>query len=179
MNEANKLGLGKIITTEQHRDAVHIAVAPVEAKTRFRPGYPVSLDQDGKAYLGTDPVGIVDPFLQDAVQPGQRFWLFLFPGSITSLRHEWTHPAFCASDERYESEKWLRSYAEDLNNYEENEQAYQMLIEGLRSGRLFVHGSHEVHVLRDLEHVDELQYHAERVLGTRIDLDQFSFSCSC
>lgn len=84
------LSIGTLATEADGRDAVHIAVAPIVAPCDLRPGEHV--DEHGRP--GTNPVGIVDPFLQEPVRAGQRFWLFLYPNSVTSLRHEWTHPAF-------------------------------------------------------------------------------------
>ena len=86
--------LGKLIEEDAHRDAVHIAVAPVEAACPLSRGQHVGFAPDGKAVPSTEPIGIVDPFLTADVATGQRFWLFLFPNTITSLRHVWTHPAF-------------------------------------------------------------------------------------
>ena len=82
--------IGKLIDGPAGRDAVHVAVAPVVARVALRPG--THVDATG----GTDGerVGIVDPFLDCAVKPGDRFWLFLYPNTITGLRHVWQHPAF-------------------------------------------------------------------------------------
>src|ERR1700742_704055 len=87
------LEIGKIHKEEQHRDAVHMAIAPAVAGEMLPAGKHISL-VDGKAFGSGTPIGIVDPFLMDVVRKGQKFWIFLYPGSITSLRHEWTHPAF-------------------------------------------------------------------------------------
>lgn len=110
------LNLGQIITTPQARDAIHIAVVPVVADDKLRPGEKVWLE-NGKARLGSiNSIGVVDPFLLGSVEPGQTFWLFLNPGSITSLRHEWTHPAFAAPApipaDKSASEQWLRDFAQ-------------------------------------------------------------------
>lgn len=91
--------LGQLITDgDCRRDAVHIAVAPVTAAGPLAPGQHVGLLGGGHEFAGPcdRPVGIVDPFLTAGVEPGQRFWLFLYPGTVTSLRHFWTHPAFAA-----------------------------------------------------------------------------------
>lgn len=92
--------LGQLLEDgERRRDAIHIAVAPVTAAVRLMPGQHVGLVEAQSAEL-VGPcaanIGIVDPFLPEPVEPGQRFWLFLYPGTITGLRHVWTHPAFAA-----------------------------------------------------------------------------------
>lgn len=115
----NNLGIGQIITTPQQRDAIHVAVIPCQSDEQLQPGCQVRLLPDGKAAAVVDesrPVGIVDPFLTKTVMPGQMFWLFLYPGSITSLRHDWTHPDFpdteAGKSARLASEKWLREFCE-------------------------------------------------------------------
>jgi hypothetical protein len=87
------LPIGTLIDGDAGRDAVHVAVAPTTAPRELQPGQHV--DQHGNPEgPGVIPVGIVDPFLREPVPPGRRFWLFLYPNTVTSLRHEWTHPAF-------------------------------------------------------------------------------------
>ena len=93
--------LGQLIENgDRRRDAIHIAVAPVTAAEQLAPGQHVGLIEPGNLELvgpcGCN-IGVVDPFLTQQVEPGQRFWLFLYPGTITGLRHVWSHPAFTAA----------------------------------------------------------------------------------
>jgi hypothetical protein len=179
------LGIGRLITNaDARRDAIHVAVAPVVAGEKLYPGQHVGM-RDGRGIAGGTHVGIVDPFLPGPVYPEQRFWLFLFPGSISSLRHHWVHPEF--SDEpagsdptgsdpaNSASETWLRDYASDLGL------PYDELMEGadawvtrgdyLNRGRL----------LEGVWTSEEFWTHYEAVTGKGVPRgkrDSF-FACSC
>jgi hypothetical protein len=96
MAEQYTPNIGELCRDDARRDAIHFAVAPVEADMDLRPGEHVGVSQ-GRASRDIAPVGIVDPFLNGEVKEGQRFWLFLYPNTITNLRHVWMHPAFTPS----------------------------------------------------------------------------------
>lgn len=97
-NKTKEARLGKLIIEpgeQNQRDAVHIAVVPVQASDSFDPGEHVGVCDKGEHATKTGPyVGIVDPFLRKRIMAGDTFWLFLYQGQVTTLRHEWTHPAF-------------------------------------------------------------------------------------
>lgn len=87
--------LGSIIDASQKRDAIHLAVEPVIAGERLRPGDHIIIE--GSVAVAADigkGLGIVDPFLVNPVKKGERFWFIMYPRMITSLRHVWAHPAF-------------------------------------------------------------------------------------
>lgn len=182
--------IGKKLKGGERRDAVHFAVAPVSAgaflrageRVKFVPGSTdivVSWD-----YADEPAIGIIDPFLADCyVTEGDRVWLFLFPNSITGLRHEWTHPAFPAqqpqpmvqegSSVAY-SERWLRGFADKYHgNYSE-------MIAGVQAGKGAFFGD-------DLEYSDfhvgsEFWHHVSVVTGktfTAEHIENTSFRCAC
>lgn len=99
MAEQYKPNIGQQPEENARRDAIHIAVAPIVAAERLNPGTKIIL-REGKAEWCEreeyTSIGIVDPFLKQPIEKGQRFWLFLNPDSITSLRHVWSHPSFKA-----------------------------------------------------------------------------------
>ena len=88
--------LGQLITSPQERDAVHVAIAPVESTELLYPGQHVGLIASNCriASSKTTHVGVVDPFLVNRIVPGDKFWLFLYPSTVKNLRHDWDHPEF-------------------------------------------------------------------------------------
>jgi hypothetical protein len=191
MSDQSKLGLGQIIPTgpftqKQQRDAIHVAVAPVVAAHRISPGMHLGIDRNGEATNRTiKSVGVADPYLKQTVLKGETFWLFLYPGSITSLRHDWTHPAFEPETkesflaERSSSELWMRQWA--MENMTKDyygdgtiteDMAYAAAID---AGHRMSVGPHED--ARD--HIDDTWWnHWEIITGERGKRDEY-FSCAC
>ena len=94
MNDVQHM-IGKLVPDGVvDRDAVHVAVIPVTAPYLMLPGQRACADGSHPTIGGPPSVGIVDPFLRDCVQAGQRYWLFLLPNTVTGMVHRWSHPMF-------------------------------------------------------------------------------------
>ena len=186
---SEELGLGRIISEgrEVHRDAIHVAVAPVVAGQDLDRGTRVGFADKEKTIVqkvNNGGVGIVDPFLTTVVKKGQRFWLYLFPGTVTGMRHHWSHPDFpseharsggVSSSVKAESEVWLKRFSED------NSIGYRDLLDGLENGDVCFGNDTPDEIHSDYGK-NELFQHAQNVLGKVFTEDQrenVSFRCAC
>jgi len=126
----SEIKLGKLINpnSNHERDAIHIAVCPVVAAEDMNPGEHIGFFEPGNTELVRvvpNPIGIVDPFLAGRVLARQRFFMLLYPQTITGLRHVWTHPAFAfTTDEKIAvARKWIEDLAADIKT------SYERLME--------------------------------------------------
>lgn len=179
----SNLLFGQIITTPQHRDAVHVAVAPVIASETLHPGQHIGLVKDSTTHATalTTHIGIVDPYLRHQVSKGQQFWLFLYPQTVTGLRHDWSHPAFPdavispVAPLVSASEKWLRDFGAQYDL------TYAQLLEAAKdyidNGRSYCGGEE----MEGAYVPNEFWSHYEAVTGVTVDAPKREsfFRCAC
>lgn len=105
--------LGSILSGTEHRDAIHIAVAPMRASETLSPGQRVGFIGSDQSLAGPSDkvIGIVDPFLPTNVEQGQWFYMLLMPRTVTSLRHHWSHPEFEDLPEHSAEVAWVSVFA--------------------------------------------------------------------
>ena len=181
------------------RDAVHVAVFSAISEERLYPGDEVGIvrqfnEKDFEVsnnFSHCEFIGIVDPFISKRVAAGERFWVYLYPRTITALSHQWQHPAFEKMEKetkeakenevksaKEKSEAWLRNFCETHNvpSYESTLQTVQDAVRNdeLRYGHITVYGQ-DAHC--DLP--NEFWQHMEVVLGVEIQHRPEYFSCSC
>lgn len=187
----NETTLGQLISEEAvlfaapQRDAIHIAVAPVMAGEDLMPGQHIGFVMGTNSIVGSKAeklIGVVDPFLKEPVKEKQRFYMVLYPKTITSLRHHWTHPAFNEDDHWpfvavTGSEDWLREFAIRWN------MDYNEMIEGAIEGTYVTARGTGLHSKEELgEDYARFWHHMEAVTGKQFSIEHkenMAFSCSC
>lgn len=191
--------LGALCGPKDQRDAIHIAIVPVTAGEpiwagallKFAPGsQEVVMPCNTRKFA----VGIADPFIEGGIEKGRRFYMCMFPYTITSLRHEWTHPAFTeptvetagARGERVRQvtaalmgdEKWLREFAERVEvTYEELiKSAHEYLDRG--EYHVLPYTTPDISEERTRKFWENFQAVTGRVVEEK-HKEQMFFSCSC
>ena len=182
-----KVNLGQLLEGGEQRDAVHIAIAPVTAAESLFPGAPIGFTGDGdKVSRESKPIGVVDPFLASHVKEGQRFYMLLFPNTITGLRHLWSHPAFGSEVSRTSvvaSEQWLRTFASEWG-FDYGEMIRTALQEDAGQwGRYITAQGRDLHGAGELgEDLDLFWGHLQNMTGkvfSKEHKDGLGWSCSC
>jgi hypothetical protein len=170
------------------RDAVHVAVFAAVSEEKLKPGQDIGIDRHGEtdtkvSSKGTK-VAIVDPFLARAVLPGERFWAYLYPRTITSLSHRWGHPAFENTATAYTNpssklaaEQWIKDYIDHISNGP----SYEVL---LRTAATYIDSGdtdENLHFGEDAsgEISREFWEKIETVLGKKSKHRPEYFSCAC
>jgi hypothetical protein len=178
--------LGTIIDPFQERDAIHLAVFPVQAgEAKLRPGDHCYIGADGKAYYAESSalgMGLVDPFIEmKRIPEDQWFWLVVYPRQITSLHHVWEHPRFpstpAAGGNKKNSEAWLRNFA-----HEHEDVDFDALVGAVERHVSYSSTHDEYLTVADQINGDipeAFWTHMERYLGVQIKERPKYFSCSC
>lgn len=193
---SNEAKLGTIPKGDEGKDAVHVAIVPIQVGSHgLTVGSPVKIE-GGKAVSTPSAyhaVGILDPFLVREIgrdfELGQWVWLCLFPKTIKGLRHVWEHPAFpltqptsTPTSDKSVSEAWLKDYVRKHCLYWEDKPdgGYAEFLRYVEVERWIYYYGSDCHSLGDVDDADELFRHLSIVLGRRIDASYFeAFTCTC
>lgn len=172
---ADTLGIGSLIVTQQSRDAIHVAIIPVVAGDKIHPAQRIGVDHGiAFPFPGHDQcVGIADPFLLKDINAGERFWMFLLPNTVTSIRHDWYHPSFpveSTDSAAKESNAWLADFAA-MNRIEFND-----LIESIADGHVCFGDNDGPSNAQD--EINELRRHYRNATGLDAPSD-ILFRCGC
>lgn len=192
--------LGTIISPNEKRDAIHLAVDNVVAVEGLYPGQDVGFVVGGVG-MCDKPVGIVDPFLKEPVQAGERFWLVVYPREITSLRHVWSHPSFDdeeaepveevdeagliefmkALDGTHVSEQWIENYADSVGL--DNDELMGAALEWVDSQKQGGWGEYlnKGELLDGVQLSKDFWRHYIKVTGNEVEQEHQEnfFTCSC
>lgn len=175
-------GWGKFEGDKPEKDALHVAVAPVVAAHDLQRGDAIGFIVEGdceKVGKVDNPIGIVDPFLEEIfVYRGMRFWMFLYPNTITTLKHVWKHPAFEEKpNEMGASEKWLREYAAEVGvSYEETMEHAQQSLQDNEYYHTLSYDTPDI----VFSQAENFWKHFEKQTGVLVaDKKKTFFSCSC
>jgi len=92
MAKDNAQTIGSLVLHAGVRDAIHVPIISVTAAETLSRGESVSINAAMEAAPCIGGIGVVDPYLSaQQVAKGEKVWILIRPGSISTLTHQWTH----------------------------------------------------------------------------------------
>lgn len=183
--------IGKQLSGQEERDAIHIAVIPVTiTENGLRPGERVKLvfgtTNAVRGVRGDSYDGVIDPYIDLGVAwelpEGSRVWMFLKPNTVTGMRHHWAwdkldHPVSVG-----DHEGWLRDFADRWQfDYDQMMGAALAAVRGERD--YVVAQGVDLHSREELgEDYDIFWGHIEAITGKKVsdeNREKVVWSCSC
>jgi len=185
----SSIDLTKKIGKDEHpvKDAIHVAILPVIVGPDLcvYPGRPAKVssfnEEAGLFELGEigKNIGIINPFMGGRADSGDRIYIFLYPNTVTSLRHDWEFEGLetirkIGQPTLDGSKLYIENLAENLDmSYEDLMDAAEDFID---------YGNYcNVGINEDASLPDEFWAHYELISGRIVPADKrYSFfSCSC
>lgn len=172
------------ITNDAVRDAIHVAIAPVIANERLFPGEHVGVI-NGVASKNYPNIGIVNPFLKGTLCKGDRFYVCLYPDTVTGMTHHWEHPSFqevvpsldkqaVLDKDKLLAEAWLKKFSQRVGTN------FDYLIRGLQKKSSILVDEDSTDEYYNCK--DELWRNYEVFSGEKTsedDHDNVYFRCAC
>lgn len=164
-----------------HRDAIHVAIEPGIAGVNFR--YAKYVRQFNNEWFPCNEDechGIINPWIEQDINKGDRFWVFIKPGTVNGMRHHWSHPELDDKSKsrptKQESREWLEAYtrSNDCPSLDE-------ILEGLSGDPDYRIDDEYFHCHGRDAHgyiSPEFWFHIENLTGFKTDKPG-QWSCSC
>lgn len=185
----HEVKLGEVLHGFHDRDAIHVAIVPciVGEEYGMSPGERVRLAYGTTNVAireGKEWIGVVDPYLEHHPTKGEQVYVFLKPGLVTGMKHQWRCPLFDSPQiPESEAERWLRKFADEWGfDYDEMLSIATSPMSGEWDDYITAHG-------RDLHSADELGHdlqlfwdNVQALTGRTFDQehrDKIGWSCSC
>jgi hypothetical protein len=182
--------LGSFASAMSKRDAIHIAILPAILRHDMYGGDDVEIKiingeicAMGTSDTNNKPQGIVDPWLfrnGNSLPAGTRAFILLDPGTITSLRHEWTHPGIpnAPPADKLASMLTIGRLAEKLGGFSAEDVIHQAE-KAIRKGDDYVCMGNDLSNWLDNQEVDEFWEHFTAITGQARPAGMNGFTCAC
>lgn len=178
MSDQHKPKIGEIIEDclLVEKDAIHVPILPATAGERIMPGALVGINNAGYAVNEARGIGVADPFIKRAIERDENFYLWLRPGTVKNLRHDWDHPVLEGIKDSRAFERAEIAIKEFAGILDVSLEELLEAAEESTDGSLYF--SRDIYYPADTQVAEFWRAH-KAVYGSKIEVTSLNTGCSC